>query len=216
MSRCLLTSRCRSTVVTLNAGSLRISSPIMNPNNPLFQEGSCHCKYRMRDGVLQPTRQPTRCRDQTSRRVLAVLESGEYFGESGVITYFNGGGRGQGGPPPIVEQFSLVASTHVELLLLRRKHYNIIEMQVGRISSSCVSIKHVIPCRAVPCGERASSRWSPLLQLMVFFHASDTYETSDAGNAKSKSCRQSPMASPPQVGSVQEQGCAPGGEKGSR
>lgn len=67
---------------------------------------------------------------QTARRVLTVLERGQYFGESGVLTYFNGGGKGSGGPPAVTEQFSLFAATHVELLVLRRKHYNIIEMQV--------------------------------------------------------------------------------------
>lgn len=59
-----------------------------------------------------------------------MLESGEYFGESGVITYFNGGGKATANLPPVTEQFSLVAGTSVELLVLRRKHFNIIEVPV--------------------------------------------------------------------------------------
>ena len=65
-----------------------------------------------------------------------MLESGSYFGESGVLTFFNGGGKGSAAPPPVVEQFTLVAGTHVELLVIRRKHFNIIEMQVCVIISS--------------------------------------------------------------------------------
>lgn len=68
---------------------------------------------------------------QTARRVLTVLESGEYFGESGVLTYFKGGSKASAAPPPVTERFSIVARTNVELLVLRRKHFNIIEMPVS-------------------------------------------------------------------------------------
>lgn len=92
-----------------------------------------------RHGVTTPQNDG---RTQTARRVLTVLESGEYFGESGVLTYFNGGGsKASTAPPAVTEQFSLVAGTNVELLVLRRKHYNIIEMQV-RAACAAVSIEH--------------------------------------------------------------------------
>lgn len=68
---------------------------------------------------------------QTARRVLTVLEAGEYFGESGILTVFNGAGKGPAAPPPVTEQFSLVAGTNVELLFLRPKQYSIIEIQVS-------------------------------------------------------------------------------------
>ncbi|CAM9770387.1 unnamed protein product, partial [Ectocarpus sp. 12 AP-2014] len=70
---------------------------------------------------------------KTARRVLTVLESGEYFGESGVLTYFNGGSKSSAAVPPVTEQFCLVARTSVEMLVLRRKHFNIIEMPMLEI-----------------------------------------------------------------------------------
>ncbi|CAN0383849.1 unnamed protein product, partial [Pylaiella littoralis] len=65
---------------------------------------------------------------KTARRVLTVLERGQYFGESGVLTYFNGGNKASAAAPPMTEQFCLVARTGVEMLVLRRKHFNIIEI----------------------------------------------------------------------------------------
>ncbi|CAM9351872.1 unnamed protein product [Ectocarpus fasciculatus] len=70
---------------------------------------------------------------KTARRVLTVLESGEYFGESGVLTYFNGGSKSSAAVPSVTEQFCLVARTSVEMLVLRRKHFNIIEMPMLEI-----------------------------------------------------------------------------------
>lgn len=60
-----------------------------------------------------------------------MLESGEYFGESGVLTYFNGGSKASSTAPPMTEQFCFVARTSVEMLVLRRKHFNIIEIPVN-------------------------------------------------------------------------------------
>lgn len=59
-----------------------------------------------------------------------MLESGEYFGESGVLTYFNGGSKASSTASLVTEQYSLVARTTVEMLVLRRKHFNIIEIPV--------------------------------------------------------------------------------------
>ncbi|CAM9437419.1 unnamed protein product [Ectocarpus sp. 6 AP-2014] len=70
---------------------------------------------------------------KTARRVLTVLESGEYFGESGVLTYFNGGSKSSAAAPPVTEQFCLVARTSVEMLVLRRQHFNIIAMPMLEI-----------------------------------------------------------------------------------
>lgn len=72
-----------------------------------------------------------RANEQAARKVLTVLESGEYFGESGVLTYFNGGSKASATAPPVTEQFCLVARTAVEMLVLRRKHFNIIEKPVS-------------------------------------------------------------------------------------
>lgn len=62
-----------------------------------------------------------------------MMESGEYFGESGVLTYFNGGNKASSAIPPVTEQFCVVARTGVEMLVLRRKHFNIIEIPVRNI-----------------------------------------------------------------------------------
>lgn len=59
-----------------------------------------------------------------------MLESGEYFGESGVLSYFNGGSKASSTAAPTTEQFCFVARTSVEMLVLRRKHFNIIEIPV--------------------------------------------------------------------------------------
>eukprot|EP00752_Nemacystus_decipiens_P012745 g11286.t1 len=70
---------------------------------------------------------------KTARRVLTVLESGEYFGESGVLTYFNGGSKASSTATPLTEQFCFVARTSVEMLVLRRKHFNFIEIPMLEI-----------------------------------------------------------------------------------
>lgn len=66
-----------------------------------------------------------------------MLESGEYFGESGVLTYFNGGSKASSTAPPLTEQFCFVARTSVEMLVLRRKHFNIIEISVTERDRFC-------------------------------------------------------------------------------
>lgn len=68
-----------------------------------------------------------------------MLESGEYFGESGVITFSNGGSKATAAQPAVTEQFSLVAGTNVELLVLRRKHFNIIEMPVSLLCTAIIT-----------------------------------------------------------------------------
>lgn len=60
-----------------------------------------------------------------------MLESGEYFGESGVLAFFSGSSKAAAAAHPTVEQFSFVAGTNVELLVLRGKHFNIIEIPVS-------------------------------------------------------------------------------------
>lgn len=59
-----------------------------------------------------------------------MLESGEYFGESGVIAFFKSGNKASSAVNLVTEQFYIVAGTHVELLVLRRKHFNVIDMPV--------------------------------------------------------------------------------------
>lgn len=76
-----------------------------------------------------------------------MLESGEYFGESGVLTYFNGGSKASSTAPPMTEQFCFVARTSVEMLVLRRKHFNIIEIPViERVGMESVVVAIILRC----------------------------------------------------------------------
>lgn len=69
-----------------------------------------------------------------------MLESGEYFGESGVLTFFNGGNKASSTAAPVTEKFCLVARTNVEMLVIRRKHFNIIDLPVQKLDWGMESI----------------------------------------------------------------------------
>ena len=82
--------------------------------------------------------------------MLAVLESGEYFGESGVLAFFKEGNKAK-------EQFCVVAGTNVEMLVLQRKHFHIIDMQVkiqqdrSREMEECIKEEVTADVGARPC-----------------------------------------------------------------
>ncbi|CAN0345680.1 unnamed protein product, partial [Discosporangium mesarthrocarpum] len=77
---------------------------------------------------------------KTEKRILTTLEAGEYFGESGVLTFAK---RGKGGHSQVLENFTVLAGTNVEALMLRSKHYNVINIQVLEMLQANTDARYV-------------------------------------------------------------------------